>query len=145
MRPFPLVLVISLFLTVPVVGQKCTEQFIRANINSNDRKLLTSDTYFFSGALEKPIIGVDTPDSKKAEEKINHERKNEKYDPLKVERVVVAPSGDMAYAYGSGHGSFDEVDTGKHIEFTPAFLMVWRTDQGSCKIAVTIYEPEGEK
>ena len=145
MRSFPLVLAISLLLTFPAVAQKCTEQFIRANINSDDRKLLTNDIYFFSGALDKPIIGADTPESKKADDKIHHERKNEKYDPLKVERVVVAPAGDMAYAYGSGHGSFDEIESGKHIEFTPAFLMVWRTDQGSCKIAAAMYEPEGEK
>ena len=145
MRPFPLVLAISLFLTAPALAQKCSEEFIRSNINSNDKKLLTSDTYFFSGALAKPIIGLDTADSKKAVDKLDHERKNAKYDPMKVERVVVAPSGDMAYVYGSGHGSYDEAETGKHIEFTPAFLMVWRIDQGSCKIAAVIYEPQGEK
>jgi hypothetical protein len=145
MRRFPWVLAISLLFTLPAFAQECTDQFIRANINSNDRNLLTSDTYFFSGALDKPIVGIDNADSKKVDEKLSHERKNAKYDPLKVERVVVAPSGDMAYVYGSGHGSFDEVATGKHIDFTPAFLMVWRADSGTCKIAAAIYEPQCEK
>jgi len=143
-RRFPLVLAVSVFLAVPGFAQKCSEQFIRSNISSKapDQKLVTSDSYFFSGALDKPIIGVpSTPESKKADEKIS---KNDKYEPT-VERVVVAPSGDMAYAYGTEHVSYDEVPDSKHVNFTAAFLMVWRVADGTCKIAASMYEPEGEK
>ena len=139
----PLALAIFLFVTVPAFAQKCSEEFIRANIDTHDQKLVTSDVYFFSGALEKPMVGgFNTPDAKKIDEKISHERKNEKYDPPKVDRIVVAPSGDMAYSYGTEHMSFDQVSTKEHIDFTAAFLKVWRVVDGACKIAATMYEPE---
>jgi ketosteroid isomerase-like protein len=126
-----------------VSAQKCSEGFIQSNINNEDWKLLTKDTYFFSGALEKPIVGIQ--ESKKTEEKGSPERKNEKWDPNKLDRVVVSPSGDMAYAYGTQHARWDDASNGKHLDFTAAFLMVWRVADGSCKVAAAIYEPEGNK
>jgi hypothetical protein len=145
MRCLLLGLAILLFVTVPAFSQKCSEEFIRANIDTHDEKLVTSDVYLFSGAMEKPSVGVNTPELKKVDEKISHERKNGKYDAPKVERIFVAPSGDMGYAYGTEHMSFDEVPTNKHVDFTAAFLKVWRVAEGSCKVAAAMYEPEGEK
>jgi len=46
---------------------------------------------------------------------------------------------------GTGHMSFDEVSTGKHVDFTAAFLAVWKVVNGSCKLAASIFEPEGEQ
>lgn len=139
------VLLSTLLLPFPLSAQKCSEQFIRSHVDNPGPELLADDVYFFSGALEKPAIGHDTEESRKTDEKIRAERKNEKHDPHKLDRVVVAASGDMAYAYGTTHLSFDEVASSKHIDFTAAFLMVWRDIGGSCKIAAMIYEPEGVK
>lgn len=146
MRRITMLLGLSAFLlSLPAVAQKCTEEFMRTNINNSGPKYAAEDAYFFSGALEKPIVGLNTEESKKTGEKISQERKNEKRDPLKPDRIVVAPSGDMAYAYGTGHMSFDDVSTGKHIDFTAAFLTVWKVVNGSCKLAASIFEPEGEQ
>jgi len=130
-------------LSLHAVGQKCTEEFIRTNINNSDPKYAAEDAYFFSGALEKPVVGLNTEEWKKTGEKLNQERKNQKVDPLKPDRIVVDPSGDMAYAYGTRHMSFDKVSTGKHVDFTAAFLTVWKVVNGSCKLAASIFEPEG--
>ncbi len=146
MRRITLLLGLSAFLlSLPALAQKCTEEFIRTNINNFGPKYEAEDAYFFSGALEKPIVGLNTEESKRTGEKLDRERKNEKRDPLKADRIVVAPSGDMAYGYGTGHMSFDEVSTAKHVDFTAAFLTVWKVVNGSCKIAASIFEPEGEK
>jgi|ERR1700722_9935342 len=146
MRRITLLLGLSAFLlSLPALAQKCTEEFIRTNINNFGPKYEAEDAYFFSGALEKPILGLNTEESNRTGEKLGRERKNEKRDPLKADRIVVAPSGDMAYLYGTGHMSFDEVSTAKHVDFTAAFLTVWKVVNGSCKIAASIFEPEGEK
>jgi len=50
----------------------------------------------------------------------------------------------MAYSYGTPQLSFDEVSTSKHIDFTAAYLSVWKVVNGSCKVAATMYQPEGE-
>ena len=60
------------------------------------------------------------------------------------DRIIVSPSGDMAYSYGTPQLSFDEVSTSKHIDFTAAYLSVWKVVNGSCKVAATMYQPEGE-
>jgi hypothetical protein len=146
MRRITLLLGLSAFLlSLPALAQKCTEEFIRTNIDNFGPKYEAEDAYFFSGALEKPIVGLNTGEAKKTGEKLDQERKNEKRDPHKLDRIVVAPSGDMAYAFGTGHMSFDEVSTGKHVDFTAAFLTVWKVVNGSCKLAASMFEPEGEK
>jgi hypothetical protein len=43
------------------------------------------------------------------------------------------------------HDAFDERRTGKHIDFTAAYLRVWRAEGGTCKLAAEMFEPEGEK
>lgn len=110
------VLLSTLLLPFPLSAQKCSEQFIRSHVDNPGPELLADDVYFFSGALEKPAIGHDTEESRKTDEKIRAERKNEKHDPHKLDRVVVAASGDMAYAYGTTHLSFDNR---LNLEFSP--------------------------
>jgi hypothetical protein len=141
---FILTISVVLALSLPALAQKCSEEFIRQNIDSRNRKVSADDAYFFSGALEKPIIGFGE-EGKTAEEKINSERKHDKQDPLIIDKIVVAPSGEMAYTYGTGHVGYQEVATGKHVDFTAAYLMVWKVVDGSCKIAATMFQPEGER
>ena len=145
MRKVTLALALSvLFLPLPALAQKCTEESIKNDIQNPDSKNNADDVYFFSGALEKPIVGSSAPEWKKVGEKLGQERKNEKHGVPKPDRIVVSPSGDMAYSYGTAQLSFDEVSTGKHIDFTAAYLSVWKVVDGSCKVAATMYQPEGE-
>ena len=119
----------------------CTEQFVREQISKSSRDAVADDAYFFSGALEKPVIGRAEKD--RAFKPVDAQRTNAQYQPLKPDRIVAAPSGEMAYEYGTGGASFDEVGSGKHITFTAAYLRVWNSIDGSCKQVAFIAEPEG--
>ena len=77
---------------------------------------------------------------KKATDPYMSTRKNYK-NVHKVDRVVADPSGEMAYEYGTGSISFDDANTGKHVEATLGFLSVWRADGGSCKVAASMVQP----
>jgi ketosteroid isomerase-like protein len=123
----------------------CTEEFIRAN---SSRPPLTEDFYLFNPIMEKPAIGKEERDKANAAIRSNAQlmanRKNFKGDPSKVDRVVVDPSGDMAYEYGTTRISFDQQD-GKHVDAIHAFLRVWRVDGGSCKLAASMIQRQGER
>jgi hypothetical protein len=128
--------------SAPAPGGPCTEQFVKEWVSTNQRGGRADDAYFFSGALEKPVVGRAVEEE--AFKPVAAQRKNEKYEPLKPDRIVAAPSGEMAYEYGTGDVSFDEVSSGKHIAFTAAYLRVWRSIDGSCKEAALMAEPEGD-
>jgi hypothetical protein len=119
----------------------CTEQFVKERVSTNQRGARADDAYFFSGALEKPVIGRAAADQ--AFRPVAIQRRNMKSEPLKPDRIVAAPSEEMAYEYGTGEVSFDEVSSGKHVAFTAAYLRVWRAIDGSCKEAAFMAEPEG--
>src|SRR5215470_4554993 len=53
-----------------------------------------------------------------------------------------APSGEIAHEYGTGHVSYNEHQSGKHIAFTAAYLRVWRAEGSVCKLAAEMFEPE---
>jgi hypothetical protein len=131
-----------LLLALPVVAQSgpCTEQSVRTASAKQDRSSYAEDAYFFSGALDKPVVGRAAAD--KAFAPVAAGRKNENKSAPVADRIVAAPSGEMAYEYGTAKASFDERDTGKHVEFTAAYLRVWRAVDGSCKLAAEIFEPE---
>jgi hypothetical protein len=99
----------------------------------------TSDHYFFSGALDKPVIG--TAAAKQAGSAVAARRKNES-QTAKTDRIVADDSGSMAYEYGTVHISFADVKTGGHEDFTSAYLRVWKADGGECKVAAEMAEPE---
>lgn len=99
----------------------------------------TSDHYFFSGALDKPVIGTGA--AAKAGSAVQAGRRNESIVES-TERVVAAGSGDMAYEYGTARISYDDAKTGKHEDFTSAYLRVWKADGGTCKVAAEMAEPE---
>ncbi|PYU70900.1 MAG: hypothetical protein DMG49_10470 [Acidobacteria bacterium] len=123
----------------------CTEQLVKvqsvkegAGVNS-----LADDMYFFSGALERPVVGKAAIDN--AAGRIATERENENYAPLNPDRIVAAPSGDMAYEYGTTNIRFDERKSAKHFDFTAAYLRVWKAVDGSCKVAAEMFQPQGQR
>lgn len=130
-------------LALPVVAQNrpCSEQSIKKANTAHESSVLAKDMYFFSGALKKPVVGTAAAD--KAFAPIAASRQNEKHDPIKADRIVVAPSGDMAYEYGTAHMSFDSKKEG-HVEFTAAYLRVWKKVDGRCKIAAEMFQPENQ-
>lgn len=132
------------FLNGLAVAQKgpCTEDQIKASVIQKSPST-SSDSYFFSGALDKPVVGKRARDEATAP--VAAARRNEKDESNKPDRIVAAPSGDMAYEYGTTHVSFDDTQTGKHHDFTAAYLRVWKADGGVCMVAAVMYEPEGPK
>jgi ketosteroid isomerase-like protein len=133
------VFLVSLCSSMPMLAQngKCTESAIREAV-AKESVTQTNDSFFFSGALDKPVIGK--PENEAAGKKIGETRANEKY-PVTPQRIVVSSSGDMAYEYGTIHLSFDDKKTG-HEDFTAAYLRVWKIEDGQCKSAAMIAEPE---
>jgi ketosteroid isomerase-like protein len=128
--------------SAPTQSGPCTEQFVKEQFSKNHHDAAADDAYFFSGALEKPVIGRAAKD--RAFKPVVAQRTNVKSEPLKPDRIVAAGSGEMAYEYGTSNLSFDEVGGGKHIAFTAAYLRVWRSVDGSCKEAAFMAEPEGD-
>ena len=118
----------------------CTVAAVKAKAAAGKGALPhTADQYFFSGALDKPVIGAQA--RSQARTKIDASRKNASY----VEgtgRIVADESGGMAYEYGTDHISYDDLKTGKHEDFIDAYLRVWKADGGACKVAAEIAEPE---
>ena len=114
----------------------CTERAIREASAKPGGSPLADDLYYFSPAFTKPIVGKS--EEIKAGQSIGSSRANESHEPSRPERIVVAPSGDMAYEYGTHHMSFDDKQTGKHIDFTNAYLRVWKAVNGSCKLAANM-------
>jgi hypothetical protein len=119
----------------------CTEAAVKAEKAATARAALphTGDQYFFSGALDKPVIG--TPARRQAGATIMAGRKNWS-EVESTGRIVADPSGGMAYEYGTDHISFDDVKTGEHEDFTAAYLRVWKAEGGVCKVAAEMGEPE---
>jgi ketosteroid isomerase-like protein len=121
----------------------CTETAVKSLIDRHDVNAMADDAYYFTGALDQPVVGKAAHDN--AMKTVEESRQNVKTTPLRPDRVVVAPSGDMAYEYGTEHLSFDERANGKHRDFTTAYLRVWRAVDGQCKIAALMSEREGKE
>jgi ketosteroid isomerase-like protein len=121
----------------------CNESAVKSLIDKHDLNTVADDSFYFSGALDQPVVGKAAIDN--ALKPVAESRQNMKTTPLRPDRVVVAPSGDMAYEYGTEHISFDERASGKHRDFTAAYLRVWRAVDGQCKIAAIMSEREGKE
>lgn len=119
----------------------CTEAGVKAAKAAAGKGALphTGDLYFFSGALDKPVIGAQAVRQTSA--MIRASRKNES-QVERTGRIVADPSGGMAYEYGTSHLSYDDVKTGEQEDFTAAYLYVWKADGGACKVAAEMAEPE---
>lgn len=135
---------VTVFITASFVGVvvaqtgPCTEQAIRAANASGAGNSLADDVYVASPANKEPIVG--RAEVERVGKIIHSMRKNEHYGPNPPDHIVAAPSGDMAYAYGTRRITFDDMQIGKHVEFTNAYLQVWKAVGGTCKIAATMSE-----
>jgi len=148
MRYSAALLSLTAFLAAPAFAQKgpCTEEFIKTQLSQESPWPKTDDYYLFNPLLDKPVVGTEEREkANKAHEPMMAKRKNMRTTPFKTERVVVASSGDMAYEYGTGQISYDDSDTGKHVDTTVARLSVWKAEGSSCKAAATMLQREGPR
>lgn len=136
---------IAMMLACAAVAQSgaCTEQNIRRMHMPHIKHTYSAEAYFFSGAFDKPIVGAAKLEQ--STRQVKRTRQNEKDDPEVPEKIVASADGSMAYEYGTIHSSFDEVATGKHIDFQAAYLQVWKAEDGQCKIGASMFQPIGPK
>ena len=142
-----LTLTVIVFLAFPAVAQKgrCTEEFIRSQLGQQSPWPKTDDYYLFNPLLDKPVVGEEERQkANDAHEPLMAKRKNLK-TTFKTERVVVASSGDMAYEYGTQQVSYEDSDSGKHVDTALARLTVWKADGESCKAAAAMLQREGQR
>ena len=135
---------ILLFLLVTPIaavaqGPACSEPRIREALQKGTY-YGTDDAFFWSGAYDKPLIGSIEIDEAYKKFLTETPRKNE-VKAQHTERIFVAKSGDMAYEYGTGEMSFDDLRTGKHLAFENAYLRVWKSVNGDCRVAATMIRP----
>jgi ketosteroid isomerase-like protein len=141
---FPLGLLIGAFFTVLLTSQAQSnaEKELRQAIETHQTQV-ADDVIFWSGATERPIMGKASSEQQGKE--IGSTRKNEKQGKGKIERLVVSASGDMAYEYGSNSLEFDDVQSGKHLSFSPTYLRVWKRDGTVWKVAAAFMRPNPSK
>ena len=72
--------------SAPAQSGPCTEQFVKEQFSKNRHDTAADDAYFFSGALEKPVIGRAAKDQ--AFKPVAAQRTNAQYRPLKPDRIV---------------------------------------------------------
>jgi len=144
MQNLAILAVFATFFSGTAIAQKgpCTEQLIRDTNAKHVGGALADDVYVVSPAYNEPVIG--RAEAERVGKIIHSQRTNESNGPNPPDHIVVAPSGDMAYAYGTRHISFNEKQGGKHVEFKNVYLQVWKVVDGACKIAATMTEREGQ-
>jgi ketosteroid isomerase-like protein len=143
MKPGSLWVFVLLFGAVAFAQGPCTEHAVRNLAPHAKLSVWSNDVYFFTGALDKPVVGKAAYQA--SAKPIAAERKNEDDTPNVPQRIVAARSGDMAYEYGTAHVGFTDKQSGKREDFTAAYLRVWKAEGTSCKVAAFMAEPEGPK
>ena len=126
-------------ITVMAQGSACSVETIRDAVQNKMIKY-TDDSFFWSGAYDKPMVGKVEREEGRKKAEAEEPRKNEVYAEH-PQRVVVSKSGDMAYEYGGGEMSYDEQKTGKHVSFQLGYLRVWNSVGGQCQVAATMVKP----
>ena len=136
---FLLLLTLAAPMAATAQAPACSEQTIRDAVQHHTYKP-SDDEFFWSGHYEKPLIGKE--EHEKAAKKSDAEapRKKQVFTEH-PQRIVVSRSGDMAYEYGSNQLSFDDPKTGKHFSADGAYLRVWKSADGACKVAATMVRP----
>jgi len=121
----------------------CTENAVKQG------HLPTSeDAFSYMPPYGKPVVGK--PAIKQANEHSFSDRINIKSDWVGEHRVVPAPSGEMAYEYGTLHMSSDSKSnpSGGHEEFEAVMLIIYKAKGSVCEqVALTMQpleKPDGK-
>ncbi len=97
----------------------------------------TDDSIFSSGAMPRPVIGVEA--RKKMGAELNAKRLNQTRK-CEIVRLVVSESGDMAYEFSNFTMGFDTPER-KHVSITGSFLRVWRKVNGEWMVEALSARP----
>ena len=138
-RVFTLLFVFVTPVAAIAQGSVCYEQTIRDAVQNHTMKS-ADDSFFWSGAFDKPLIGKAEHEEAAKKAEVDEPRKNQ-VGAQHPQRIVVSKSGEMAYEYGTGELSFDDQKTGKHVAFQTGYLRVWKSVDGQCKVAATMMRP----
>lgn len=117
----------------------CSQQKVQDAIQKHSVRT-AEDSFFWSGAFDKPLIGKAAQDAARTKAESQEPRKNQG-SAEHPERIVAAKSGDMAYEYGTGSLSYDEQKTGKHVTFQTGYLRVWKSVDGECRVVAFMVMP----
>src|SRR2546422_7575907 len=104
---------VPLFILLPAVQPQaqtrtCTESAIKQG-----HLPVADDAFSYMPPYGKPVVGK--PAMEDANKKSFSDRTNVKSSWVGEHRIVAAPSGDMAYEYGTRHVSYDDKEG--HHEF----------------------------
>jgi ketosteroid isomerase-like protein len=120
------------------VDLKAEESAIRALIEKGGRPR-TDDAVSWSGAFKRPIVGSLAGEA--FPEANVSKRKNQKQS-VKVERLEVAASGDMAWEFSYGKLDYDVDETPlRHVNIDQGILRVWKKVGGQWKTAALFVRP----
>jgi ketosteroid isomerase-like protein len=140
-----LMLAIAVGFTVPVFAQdrsadeKALRELIVKLDAQNQAEPIAPDAVRWTGAQVRPYV-----QGQRAEPRpglaVGAERVNQK-QTYKVERLKIAPSGDMAYEYSNFVLTYDRKDTGRSERFEGALLRVWEKVKGQWRVAAWFQQP----
>jgi ketosteroid isomerase-like protein len=102
---------------------------------------VADDAFSYMPPYGKPVIGK--PAMEDANKKSFSDRTNIKHSWVGEHKIVSAPSGDMAYEYGTVHVSYDSKDG--HHEFEAVMLHVYKAKDGVCQMAAMTMQPLEEQ
>ena len=71
-------------------------------------------------------------------------RRTNNHQSRKIERLVIASSGDVAYEYGTFNLNFDTVPDNKHIDHDGGYLRTWRKENGQWVADIAFMRPFGD-
>ena len=139
LRYFALLLVLAAPAAAMAQNGVCSEGAVRAIIRSG-KITTTDDSFFWSGAYDKPLIG--NAEQKKSRMTADREEPRKNFaSSMHAQKIDASSSGDMAYEYGTGKVAYDEGKTGKHTSFDIGYLRVWKAVGGQCRVAAEMYRP----
>lgn len=135
-------LLISLFILasgLPVYSQAgvCTEDTIKKGHTP-----LSDDAFAYMPPYGKPVIGK--PAIRETNTDRFSDRTNIKSSYLDDHRIVVSPSGDMAYEYGTLAMSYDDKGDGQRHEFKAVMLIVYKAKDNVCEQVALTMQPLAE-
>jgi hypothetical protein len=125
-------ILISAVMTQAQTGA-CTESVIKQG-----HLPMADDAFSYMPPYGKPVVGK--PAMEEANKKSFSDRTNIKHSWVGEHRIVSAPSGDMAYEYGTLDVAYDSKEEGGHQEFKAVILSVYKARDGVCqKVAGTMH------
>jgi ketosteroid isomerase-like protein len=115
----------------------CTEQAVR------EGKLpMADDAFEYMPPYGKPIVGKAAMQA--ADATAFSDRTNIKRSWVSEHRIVQAPSGEMAYEYGTLDVKYDTKAGGQHHEFRAVMLNVFKAKNGVCQRVAGTMQPLDE-